>query len=292
MRSAAQILGVLVVSCLAAGVIVSAGQLPIEPAKQFGAGITPAYEGWFDNADGTHNFLAGYLNRNRALDVDVPIGPNNRIEPGGPDLGQPTHFLPGRQTGILVLTVPKAFTLQQRLTWTITVNGQTNSIPFKLNPDYNVSPLRDSAVANTPPTIRFVESGPTVQGPSATLAKAVTRTTSVSGPLELTIWADDDAKYTNNTSAPMRGSRPPVTLNWTKYRGPGTVTFDKPRPALDNLKGGAANEPYQGKGTTKAKFSEPGEYVLQVTANDYSGDGGGGFQCCWTNSLVKVTVTP
>ena len=37
---------------------------------------------------------------------------------------------------------------------------------------------------------------------------------------------------------------------------------------------------------------EPGEYVLQVLANDYSGDGGGGFVCCWTNTLVKVTVTP
>jgi hypothetical protein len=90
----------------------------------------------------------------------------------------------------------------------------------------------------------------------------------------------------------MRGSRAPVTLNWAKYRGPGTVTFDKQRPTLDKLKGGNVNEPYQGLGTTKAKFSEPGEYVLQVTANDYSGDGGGGFQCCWTNSLVKVTVTP
>src|SRR6266852_260892 len=119
MRSAAQILGVLVVSCLAAGVIVSAGQLPIEPAKQFGAGITPAYEGWFDNPDGTHNFLAGYLNRNRALDVDVPIGPNNRIEPGGPDLGQPTHFLPGRQWGMFSVPAPKDFKPTDSYTWTI-----------------------------------------------------------------------------------------------------------------------------------------------------------------------------
>jgi hypothetical protein len=90
----------------------------------------------------------------------------------------------------------------------------------------------------------------------------------------------------------MRGSRPPVTVLWSKYRGPGTVTFDKARPTLDKLKGGAVNEPYEGKATTTAKFSEPGEYVLQVTANDFSGDGGGGFVCCWTNSLVKVTVTP
>ena len=35
----------------------------------------------------------------------------------------------------------------------------------------------------------------------------------------------------------------------------------------------------------------PGEYLLQVTANDYSGDGGGGEVCCWTNTIVSVTVT-
>jgi hypothetical protein len=32
--------------------------------------------------------------------------------------------------------------------------------------------------------------------------------------------------------------------------------------------------------------------VLHVTANDYSGDGGGGFQCCWSTAMVKVSVTP
>jgi hypothetical protein len=32
--------------------------------------------------------------------------------------------------------------------------------------------------------------------------------------------------------------------------------------------------------------------VLRVVANDWSGDGGGGFQCCWTNGQVKVSVKP
>jgi len=287
----AQTAAVLVLSALALGVIVSA-QVPIEPARQFGTGVTPAFEGWFDNPDGSHNFLVGYMNRNRAQEVDIPIGPNNRIEPGGPDLGQPTHFLPGRQTGTFLITVPKAFSPTQVLTWTLTINGQTNAIPLKLNPLYNISPLKDSSVANTPPVLRFVEGGPAIQGPVGTLEKAIARTTSVSAPLVLPVWAGDDAKYTNNSSQPMRGQRSPVALSWSKYRGPGTVTFDKPKPALDRLKGGAVNEPFEGKGTTNAKFSEPGEYVLQVIANDYSGDGGGGFQCCWTHSLVKVTVTP
>jgi len=40
-----------------------------------------------------------------------------------------------------------------------------------------------------------------------------------------------------------------------------------------------------------ATFNEPGDYFLQVTANDYSGEGGSGEVCCWTTALVKVTVT-
>jgi hypothetical protein len=79
--------------------LVSAQQLPSEPRREFGTSITGAFEGWFDNPDGSRSFLVGYLNRNTTQAVDVPIGPNNRIEPGGPDMGQPTHFLPGRQVG-------------------------------------------------------------------------------------------------------------------------------------------------------------------------------------------------
>jgi hypothetical protein len=43
---------------------------------------------------------------------------------------------------------------------------------------------------------------------------------------------------------------------------------------------------------TTVTFREPGDYLLHVTANDYSGDGGGGFGCCWTTGLVKVSVKP
>jgi hypothetical protein len=39
-----------------------------------------------------------------------------------------------------------------------------------------------------------------------------------------------------------------------------------------------------------ATFSVPGDYLLRVQANDESGEGGGGFQCCWTNTYVNVTV--
>ena len=140
---------------------------------------------------------------------------------------------------------------------------------------------------------KFEENGTTLQGPIATLTNAAIRTTSLSGPLALAIWVTDDMKYTSNTNAPMTTARPPVTLVWSKYRGPGRVTFDKARLAVEQLVAtGIGKAAFSGKATTNVKFSEAGEYVLHVTANDYSGDGGDGFQCCWTTGLVKVSVKP
>lgn len=277
---------------IAGGMLLSAQQIP-QPRKQFGASVTAAFEGWFANKDGTRSFLVGYFNRNTQQELDVPIGPNNRIEPGGPDLGQPTHFLTGRQYGMFVVPVPKEFTPQDKYTWTIVANGQSTSIPLRLNNDYVVSPFIEIAVGNTPPVIRFDQNGSTIQGPIATVSQAASRTASLSAPLPLTVWATDDMKYTSNTSAPMTKPRPPVTVTWSKYRGPGTVAFDKAKPEAEQLpSSGSGAPPFSGKATTNVTFGEPGEYVLHVTSNDYSGEGGGGFQCCWTTGLVKVSVKP
>jgi len=281
-----------VVGALTSNVLLFGQTLP-EPRKQFGANVTGAFEGWYESGDGTRGFLVGYYNRNTQEELDIPIGPNNRIEPGGPDMGQPTHFLPSRQFGMFAVPVPKGFTPEDKLTWTIFANGKYTSIPLRLHPDYVISPFNEIAVNNTPPVIRFEENGKTLQGPIATLTNVAIRTVSLSEPLALTIWVADDMKYTSETSAPMTTERAPVTLVWSKYRGPGAVTFDRARPAVEkSAAAGGANAAFSGKATTNVKFSEAGEYVLHVTANDYSGDGGGGFQCCWTTGLVKVFVKP
>src|SRR5262245_9108245 len=73
------------------------GGLPLDPMRERGASVTPAYEGWYPNADGSFSLLLGYYNRNTKEPLDIPIGPNNRIEPGPADQGQPTHFETGRQ---------------------------------------------------------------------------------------------------------------------------------------------------------------------------------------------------
>jgi len=268
---------------LAALGLVWAQQLPLEPFHDSGQSITGAFEGWFPNADGSFNILVGYYNRNLKQELDIPAGPNNRIEPGGPDQGQPTHFLPGRQWGVFTIRVPKDFG-DKRLTWTLVANGKTTVIPLDVNTLWEVQPFKEAS-GNTPPYIGFAEAGPFVNGP---LGQSTPVTASLQEPLALTVWVADDAK------APLAGLRPrtvPVTVGWSKFRGPGEVKFANERPAVEKAEFHAPpSTTFTGKATTTATFSEPGEYVLRVVANDWSGEGGRGFQCCWTNAQVKVSV--
>src|SRR5271166_4433874 len=104
-------------------------QVPMEPPHVSGQSVTPAFEGWYPNPDGSANILVGYYNRNTKEALDIPVGPNNHVDPGGPDRGQPTHFLPGRQWGVFAITVPKGFGAEQKITWTIVSNGKTTAIP-------------------------------------------------------------------------------------------------------------------------------------------------------------------
>src|SRR5205823_1529217 len=90
-----------------------------------GQDISPAYEGWEKNADGSFNLVFGYFNRNWEEELDIPIGPDNNIEPGGPDRGQPTHFLPRRNRFLVRIRVPQNFD-KQELVWTLTTHGKTN----------------------------------------------------------------------------------------------------------------------------------------------------------------------
>lgn len=281
---------------LACGAVVSAQVLlPSVPPKKFGGSITPAFEGWYDNPNGTHTFLVGYFSRNTEAEVDIPVGPSNHFAPGEQDMGQPTHFLSGRRYGMFTVTVPKEFTKQQKLTWTLTVNGVTTAIPFHMSPDYNISPFKSSEQGptgeyNLPPVLTFDDKGATFAGPAASFATAIARTASLTTPLTLDLRADDDARYTSGANTPMRKAPPPVTLTWSKYRGPGEVTFGDLHPKLEALKGGKPDEPYSGTTSMTVKFSQPGDYALHVTANDYSGSGGNGFVCCWTTAIIKVAV--
>jgi hypothetical protein len=75
----------------------------------------------------------GYFNRNHEEALDVPIGPDNRFEPGAADRGQPTHFVPQWQKSSFRIVVPKDFG-QQKITWRLTSKGKTETVVAALDP--------------------------------------------------------------------------------------------------------------------------------------------------------------
>jgi len=273
---------VLALLAAASSIRVSAQQQPIVPAPMphvSGQGIAPAYEGWYRNSDGTYTLSFGYFNRNYEQAIDVPIGPNNRVEPGQVDQGQPTHFATRRHTGVFTVTVPADFGLQRQITWTITANGVTNSVPGHLRPEWEIDALKEVTSGNTPPVLKFDPAGAAAQGPRGV---RTTLKASLGQPATLNVWVTDDMVQRSGG-----GGRPGqlVGVTWSKFRGPGAVTFAETEPKLDG----------SGKATTTVSFGAPGEYMLRVLAWDSSGGQGpimaGGFQCCWTNGFVNVTVT-
>ena len=274
-------LGVVASWAIAAGAQRPQSNLPLDPPRERGASITPAYEGWYTNSDGSFSMLIGYYNRNTKEALDVPVGPNNRVEPGGPDQGQPTHFETGRQWGVFVVKVPKDFGTRS-ITWTIVSNGETQSVPFTLHKGYPITPFKELGMGNQPPALAFSQGGATVTGPPTRVSAEFTGV--VGQPVPITVWVEDP-KAAGEEKEPPPGFGLPTgaiaTVSLHKFRGPGIVTFDQPRVPV----------PKQGAMVTaSATFSAAGEYLLRVQANDESGEGGFGFQCCWTNTYVKVTV--
>jgi len=275
---------VTVAGCLAGAGIYAQQELVMEPLKDAGLNVYPAYEGWYQNPDGSYTLLVGFYNRNKKQTLDVPIGPMNKIEPGGPDQGQPTHFVVGRGWGTTAIRVPKDFG-DKKVVWTLTTNGKTVSIPFGITKGYQIEPFLDAAMGNKPPTLKFQPTDKGIQGPPPPLAEAFAVSATAKTPTPLTVYITDDMHAETPTAAGGGGGaaaqRPRISVTMTKFRGPGDVTFDDNTPEI-------AKE--DGKATANATFSLPGEYLIRIEGNDASGVGGGGFQCCWTTAYMKVTV--
>jgi hypothetical protein len=267
-----------------AGLVVASGPLvrvqvqePPIP-HEAGQSISPSFEGWYKNADGTYTMSFGYFNRNFKEEPDIPVGPNNRFTPGPEDRGQPTHFMPRRQFGTFGVVLPKDFANDKnnKLTWTVTAHGETIAIPGHLRPEWEIDALKESTSGNTPPVIKFSPSGPTGQGPLGVVASLNATT---GAPATLVVYVTDDGVKKREAEA-VRVPTTPLGVAWTKMRGVGNITFTPSNsPKIEN-----------GKATTTAVFTQPGEYWLRLHAWDDSGRYAGGFQCCWTNGIMKVNV--
>ena len=166
------------------------GRLPLEPIGNRGEAVFPAFEGWGPIKDGRNVLLLGYYNRNSEQTLEIPIGPNNNIQPGGPDYGQPTRFEAGRtrQSGVFGIAVPKDFGTK-KLTWTLIANGKQSVVTFWLNPAYWIDFFKHPATNNEPPIARLTATGAEMSGPPTGVAQTLTGT--VGQPVTVRLFVSD-----------------------------------------------------------------------------------------------------
>ena len=115
-----------------------------------GQAIQPIFEGWSWAPDGSINMHFGYLNRNYAEQPEIPVGANNRIEPGGPDRGQPTFFYTRTNRNLFAVNVPKTFGPKEEIVWTVTFNGQTERAIGWRQAEWEIDPAGVPPVVATP----------------------------------------------------------------------------------------------------------------------------------------------
>jgi len=265
MRAAFTILAFGLVGCLA-----SPGQIRYDS----GQNVVPVYEGWERNPDGSFNMVFGYFNRNYEEQLEIPVGPDNKIEPGAPDQGQPSHFYPRRQEFVFKVRVPADWG-EKDLVWTLNFRGKTEKAFGTLVPLYELSNLvylenRKGAGALTYP--EEPNKAPTIE-----MVGSSRLTVSVGRPLTLSVDVTDDGhpkpivRKTGRGRGDFVRQPSPATqavvkldpgvalgVTWIVYRnGPGKVTFDPMR-----------SEVVSGRATTNVTIASPGDYVLRAYADD------------------------
>jgi hypothetical protein len=271
-------------------------QRPLAPLPASGLRVAPFFEGWYLNPDGTATLSFGYSNQSRDEVVEIPIGPDNFIEPKEFNGRQPTSFptpVPDRnpdggggggnrrqrEFGVFTVTVPPGF--KGDVVWTLRVHGQTYSVPGHTRTGaYHLNwPM---AMGSMPPLLRFKADGPAGRGPAG--IESGPMRASVGVPLTLTIWATDDSKREADPVPMKERQKAAINITWFKHAGPGAVAFKEPKQGIADLKGTT---------TTTATFQQPGEYVIRVRVDSFGRiDSAAADQCCWTNGYVKVTVAP
>ena len=267
-----------------------------------GQTVSPSFEGWEANEDGSFSFLFGYLNRNWLEEPDVPVGPENYISPGPADQGQPTHFLPRRNRFVFKVPVPADWG-DKEMVWTLTTQGKTEYAYASLRTDYKVDNMviasetgslgagssTPESRANVPPVVRLI--GEDVR--RASVGQTVTLTAEVTDDGLPTArrrrTPPDSAQLAKPLALPAAALRPPtritvgkvngLNLAWFVYRGDAEVTFDPLQVKVWEDARAAANSPWaslwvppelpeDGIWEVQVTFDRPGTFVLRARADD------------------------
>ena len=234
-----------------------------------GQDVSPTFNGWERNPDGTISMWFGYYNRNTQEEVDVPLGPENRLDLGNGDQGQPTHFYTGSRWWVFKVVVPGDWPTDQRLVWTLTNQGHANLAKGWLEPEWEVDKLLISADAASDPftgslgrpvsdAIIAGDLAPVIRGGGA-------QTITLPATAKVGVSVTDDglpkprASEKGNDGNVRRGVQG-VRVRWILYRGPGSVEFN---PGLSPFVYG---KPFTSE--TAVTFSVAGPYRIRAIATD------------------------
>lgn len=256
--------------------------LDLSPFAKAGQTVSPFFEGWYQNADGTYTLSFGYFNRNLEQVVEIPLGPDNFIEPAQYDGVQPAVFNSvnyggyggRRERGVFAVTVPADFGSQE-VVWTLRMDGKELVVPGRIGSSAYELSRANMAMGSAPPSVRFDQNGEAGFGVEG-LESAHVLDAKVNQPLSVVFWAGDERSIRDEPVA--------LRATWTKYQGPGDVLFGEEQQEIE---AGSADPTIN-----EVTFSDAGEYLLRVKIDNHAApDSSPGDQCCWTNGYVRVNVT-
>ena len=243
----------------------------IDVIRRAGQLVAPVFEGHYQNPDGTHSLVFGYHNLNTHEAVDIPLGPDNFIDPIEYDGMQPTHFDPvpqngaRRHWGVFTVVVPEDFG-DRDVVWNLRHRGYLWSIPGHLrSPHYLLDAVDTDARDTHAAVMKFERDGHGWRGRDGMVSGPLAAR--VGEPRPLSVWIEPDPQPQN-------------LAWWFQHQGPGDVAFG----AWESVVPQAGDE-----ATTTATFSEPGDYLLRVKAVENVATIE--FHCCWTNGYIRVNVT-
>ncbi len=269
---------------------------PLASRKAKGDLVGPMFNGWIKNDDGSVTMIFGFVNRNREEIVDIPLGPNNRLEPAQFDGAQPTHFpvyqRPGfvglQERGVFAVTVPKEMAGTE-VVWTLNHAGHNYSVPGRATSAAYEMSRAEAALGSLSPAIRFEKNGPESTDREGIYAAKVMAT--VGKPITLSALVQDRG---NRADYDLKTLEFPLGTEWIMHQGP--VAPELSAAKVTGRERGSDSETVTDEGwtvvKTQATFWEAGDYVIRLRVDNFSApDSQFDNQCCWSNAYVPVSVT-
>ena len=215
------------------------------------------YDGFVRNKDNhTITLSFGYYNMNH-VDVRIAAGDANGFVPGPADRNQPLTLLEGRHRFACAIVVPENF--DGKLQWQVKFAAKTAMTTEKvLNSLYELEANSEKRVMagldlKTAPRGTCVNRSPTVRvinpnAPNADANLGADAAAAAPAPFAGRVGAELSLNGEVQDDGLPRDSK--LVISWKKNSGPGNVTFS----STDT-------------GPTRAGFSAPGEYELELSGD-------------------------